>query len=318
MRVAVSGANGFIGQELARRLAQINHLVLALGRRSLDFKDTAGIIPVLAPNLLTHSDGRLLAAQGIDVLVHCAARVHVMNDVSSDPVAEFHRVNVEGTANIARQAAAARVRRFIFLSSIKVNGESTEPGCPFTADDVPAPEGPYGVSKYEAERVLRQIGADTGMEVVIIRLPLVYGPGVKGNFESMMQWLERGLPLPIASITENRRSLVALGNLVDLVVTCLNHRAAAEQTFLVSDGEDLSTADLLRRMGVAMGHPARLFQMPPPLLKFGAKMVNKSSIYQRLSGSLQVDISKTRQLLGWTPTVSVDQGLLLAAQGFCS
>lgn len=256
------------------------------------------------------------ALSRVEQVVHLAARVHVMNDRSSDPLAEFRRVNVEGTAALARQAAVAGVRRFVFLSSVKVNGEFTEAGHPFTADDAPAPEDSYGVSKYEAEQLLQQIAAETGMEVVIIRPPLVYGPGVKANFESMMRWLARGVPLPLAAVTQNRRSLVALDNLVDLIVTCLNHPAAANQTFLVSDGEDLSTAQLLKRMGAAIGQPARLFYLPPAPLKLGASVLNKPGIYQRLCGSLQVDIAKTRQLLGWTPPVSVDEGLCRAAEGF--
>lgn len=239
-----------------------------------------------------------------------------MNDKSSDPLVEFRRVNVEGVANLASQAAAACVKRFVFLSSIKVNGEFTEAGKPFAADDVPAPEDPYGVSKHEAEQLLRQIAANTCMEVVIIRPPLVYGPGVKANFESMMKWLYRGVPLPLAALTHNRRSLVALDNLVDLIVTCLNHPAAANLTFLVSDGEDLSTAELLKRMGSALGHPARLFYLPPALLKLGATVLNKPGIYQRLGGSLQLDITKTRQLLGWTPPVFVDEGLRRVAESF--
>lgn len=239
-----------------------------------------------------------------------------MNDKSSDPLSEFRRVNVDGTATLARQAAAAGVHRFVFLSSVKVNGELTELGHPFSANDIPAPQDPYGVSKHEAEQVLRQIAADTGMEVVIIRPPLVYGSGVKANFESMMRWIARGLPLPLAAVTENRRSFVALDNLADLIVTCLSHPAAANRTFMVSDGEDLSTADLLRRMGAVLGHPARLFFVPPVLLKHGAKMINRAGIYQRLCGSLQLDISKTRQLLGWTPPVSVDEGLRRAAERF--
>lgn len=257
-----------------------------------------------------------VALRSADQVVHLAARVHVMNDKSTDPLAEFRRVNVEGTANLARQAAAAGVRRFVCLSSIKVNGEFTQEGHPFTADDVPAPDDPYGVSKHEAEQALRQIAADTGMEVVIIRPPLVYGPGVKANFESMMRWLARGVPLPLVAVTQNRRSLVAIDNLVDLIMTCLSHPAAANQTFLVSDGEDLSTACLLKRMGAALGHPARLFYVPHSVLKLGAQVVNKPGIYQRLCGSLQLDIAKTRLLLDWTPPVSVDDGLRRAAEGF--
>lgn len=170
------------------------------------------------------------------------------------------------------------------------------------------------MSKHEAEQALRQIAADTGMEVVIIRPPLVYGPGVKANFESMMRWLARRVPLPLAAVTQNRRSLVALDNLVDLIMVCLSHPAAANHTFLVSDGEDLSTAELLKRMGAAIGHPARLFYVPPSMLKLGAQVVKKPGIYQRLCGSLQLDITKTRQLLGWTPPVSVEEGLRRAAE----
>ncbi len=252
----------------------------------------------------------------VEQVVHLAARVHVMNDKNPDPLAEFRRVNVEATANFARQAAAAGVKRFVYLSSVKVNGEFTEAGQPFTADDAPAPKDPYGVSKHEAEQLLRLIAAETGTEMVIIRPPLVYGPGVKANFESMMRWLARGVPLPLAAVTNNHRSLVALDNLVDLILTCLNHPAAANQTFLVSDGEDLSTAQLLKRMGVAMGHPARLFYVPSALLKLGATVLNKPGIYQRLCGSLQLDIAKTKQLLGWAPPVPVDEGLQRAAESF--
>lgn len=276
----------------------------------LGFADDVAIAPLSSETDWTS------ALRNVEQVVHLAARVHVMNDKNSDPLAEFRRVNVEGTANLARQAAATGVRRFIFLSSIKVNGEFTELGRPFSADDVPAPEDPYGVSKHEAEQLLRQIATETGMEVVIIRPPLVYGPGVKANFESMMRWLARGVPLPLAAVTNNRRSMVALDNLVDLIVTCLNHPAAANQTLLVSDGEDLSTANLLRRMGAALGRPARLFYVPTALLKLGATVVSKPDIYQRLCGSLQLDIAKIRQLLDWTPPLSVDEGLRRAADGF--
>ena len=229
---------------------------------------------------------------------------------------EFRRMNVVGTANLARQAAASGVKRFIFLSSAKVNGECSKAGQPFTADDAPAPQDPYGVSKNEAEQLLRQIAAETGMQVVIIRPPLVYGPGVKANFEYMMRCLARRVPLPLAGMTQNRRSLVALDNLVDLIVTCLNHPAAANQTFLVSDGEDLSTSDLLRRLGSAMGQPAHLFHVPHSVLKICAQILNKPSMYQRLCTSLQLDIAKTCQMLDWTPPISVDEGLQRAAKGF--
>jgi len=312
MTVLITGASGFLGTALCSRLREFMAVrgAVRAKKSQIDRSDVIEISDISSDTDWTS------ALKGVKQVVHLAARVHVLNDKSSDPLAEFRRVNVEGTANLARQAAASGVRRFVFLSSIKVNGEFTEVGKPFTADDVPAPEDPYGISKYEAEQLLRQIASETGMEVVIIRPPLVYGPGVKANFESMMRWLARGVPLPLAAVTNIRRSLVALDNLVDLIATCLNHPAAANQTFLVSDGEDLSTADLLKRMGSAMGHPARLFNLPPRLLKLGAAVVRKPGIYQRLCGSLQLDITKTRQLLGWTPPVSVDEGLRRAAEGF--
>lgn len=313
MTTLVTGANGFIGSALCARLRK-NGVSVRDAVRTLNSHPSGA--EAVAIGSLSSETNWTAALRNVEQVVHLAARVHVMNDMSSNPLTEFRRVNLESTANLARQAAAAGVRRVVFLSSIKVNGEFTQEGRPFTADDEPAPKDPYGVSKHEAEQVLREIAADTGMEVVIIRPPLVYGPGVKANFESMMRWLVRGVPLPLAAVTENRRSLVALDNLVDLIVTCMNHQQAANQTFLVSDGEELSTVDLLRRMGAALGHPARLFYIPPSVLKLGAHVVNKPEIYQRLCGSLQLDIAKTRQLLGWIPPVSVDEGLQRAAQGF--
>jgi nucleoside-diphosphate-sugar epimerase len=314
--ILVTGASGFVGRAVIRRLSvdDASIRVVAAVRR-LGYSFPMGVESTQVGDLLATTDWSE-ALQEMGAVVHCAARVHVMNDKSSDPMADFRRANVEGTVNLARQAAAAGVRRFVFLSSIKVNGEFTEPGRPFTADDTPAPQDPYGVSKHEAEEALCQIALNTGMEVVIIRSPLVYGPGVNANFESMMRWLFRGIPLPLAAATDNLRSLVALDNLVDLIVTCLNHPAAADQTFLVSDGEDLSTVDLLKRVGSALGQPARLFYVPNTLLKLGAAVVNKPGIYQRLCGSLQLDIAKTRQLLGWTPPISVDEGIQRTAVGF--
>ena len=315
MRCLITGGNGFVGRALTSRVLASGCDVRLSLRQPPRADQIVGVETVEIGSLSLENDWAP-ALRDVDRVVHLAARVHVMNDKSSDPLAEFRRVNVEGTANLARQAAAAGVCRFVYLSSIKVNGEFTQEGHPFTADDAPTPEDPYGVSKHEAEQLLRQIATETGMEVVIIRPPLVYGPGVKANFESMMRWLARGVPLPLAAVTQNRRSLVALDNLVDLIMTCLSNPAAANQTFLVSDGEDLSTADLLKRMGAALGCPARLFHLPPGLLKLGAALVRKPGIYQRLCGSLQLDIAKTRQLLGWSPLVSVDEGLRRAAEGF--
>ncbi len=315
MRCLITGGSGFVGRALTSHVLASGCEVRLSLRQPQRVDQIAGVETVEIGSLSLGNDWTA-ALREVDRVVHLAARVHVMNDKSLGPLAEFRRVNVEGTANLARQAAAAGVRRFVYLSSIKVNGEFTQEGHSFTADDAPAPEDPYGVSKHEAEQALRQIAADTGMEVVIIRPPLVFGRGVKANFESMMRWLARGVPLPLAAVSENRRSLVALENLVDLIMTCLSHPAAANQTFLVSDGDDLSTASLLRRMGAALGHPARLFYVPPSLLKLGAQVVNKPGIYQRLCGSLQMDITKTRRLLDWSPPVSVDEGLRRAAEGF--
>ncbi len=231
-----------------------------------------------------------------------------MDESATDPLREFRRVNVEGTLNLARQAAACGVRRFIFVSSVKVNGESTEAAHPFTAQQAPAPLDPYGISKMEAEQGLCQIAAETGMEVVIIRPPLVYGPGVKANFSALMRAVQRGLPLPLA-LVRNQRSLIALDNLVDFIITCATHPKAANQTFLVSDGQDLSTPELIRKIALAADVPARLLPVPVWALQAGARLLGKGDAMQRLCGNLQVDISKARELLGWVPPVSVEDGL---------
>jgi len=236
-----------------------------------------------------------------------------MQESAPDPLEEFRRVNVLGTLNLARQAASAGVRRFVFVSSIGVNGAETFQQ-PYTALDSASPHSPYAVSKYEAELGLQALAAETGMEVVIIRPPLVYGPNAPGNFGSLMRWLQRRVPLPLGAI-HNQRSLVALDNLVDLIVVCLTHPAAANQIFLVSDGEDVSTTELLRRMGQALGRPARLVPLPASILKLAAAMVGKPDVAQRLCGSLQVDIEKTRRLLSWTPPLSLAEGLKKAAEG---
>ena len=310
--ILVTGATGFVGKAVVRRLLAEDasrRVVVAVRRDNQQWPER--VLPRVTGDLEPSTDWSP-ALEGVAAVVHCAARVHVMADTAANPLDEFRRVNVQGTLNLVRQAAAVGVRRFVFVSSIKVNGEGTQPGHPFTPDDVPAPLDDYGVSKMEAENVLREIAGQTGMELVIIRPPLVHGPGVKANFAAMMRWLKRGIPLPLGAI-HNQRSLVALDNLVDLIVTCLTHPAAANQTFLVSDGEDVSTTELLRRMGQAMGRPARLIPVPASWLKLGAAMVGKPDVAQRLCGSLQVDIEKTRRLLGWTPPLSLDEGLRRAA-----
>jgi nucleoside-diphosphate-sugar epimerase len=303
--ILVTGASGFVGRALVSRL--VGHQQVRISVRAPSLAENSPETEVVRAQLSTDQDWSH-ALVGVSVVVHCAARVHVMNEESSDPLAEFRRVNVDGTLRLASQAAVAGVKRFVFLSSIKVNGEQTEFGKPFAAGQQPNPGDPYGVSKMEAEDGLRALARETGMEVVIIRPPLVYGPGVKANFLTMMRWLRRGLPLPLGAVTGNRRSLVALDNLVDLIVICIDHPSAANQIFLVSDGESLSTDALLRRMGVALGRPARLIPVPVFLLQLGATLLGKRALAQRLCGSLEIDISKTRELLGWTPPFSADEG----------
>ena len=312
--ILVTGATGFVGRALVLRLLaedESRRVAVAVRRGGQQLPER--LLPRVTGDLEPSTDWSV-ALGGVSAVVHCAARVHVMSDTAADPLAEFRRVNVQGTLNLARQAAAVGARRFVFVSSIKVNGEATQLGCPFTADDAPAPLDAYGVSKMEAEQGLRELSAQTGMEVVIIRPPLVYGPDVKANFAAMMRWLRRGIPLPLGA-THNQRSLVALDNLVDLIVTCLSHPAAANQTFLVSDGEDVSTTELLQRMGQVMNRPARLIPVPAGLLTQAAALMGKRDVAQRLCGSLQVDIQKTRQLLSWKPPLTLDQGLKKAAQG---
>lgn len=310
----VTGGSGFLGRALIERLGQLPGCSVVAPVRA-----TSAVLPASARQLpLTSLNGTndwSEALTDVDVVVHAAARVHVMKEVSSDPLAAFREVNVEATLNLARQAAASGTKRFIFISSIKVNGEGAEPGTVYRADDVPAPIDPYGVSKLEAEQGLKELAAVTGMEVVIIRPVLVYGPGVKANFLSMMRWLYRGVPLPFGAV-HNQRSLVAIDNLVDLIVTCSDHPAAANQVFLVSDGEDVSTTQLLRKLAGALGKPARLLPIPVWLMSGAAALLGKRALSDRILGSLQVDISKNRQLLGWTPPVTLDKALSLTAQHF--
>lgn len=308
--ILVTGATGFVGNALCARLASADRPLVQAVRRSR----SSGTGEIAVGDIDPNTDWRT-ALVGCEAVAHLAARVHVMRDMAADPLAEFRRINVEGTLSLAYQAADAGVRRFVMVSSAKVNGESTMPGRPFTAHDIPAPQDAYAISKYEAEQGLRALAAKTDMEVVIVRPPLVYGPGVKANFAAMMRWLARGIPLPLGSITRNRRSFVSIDNFVDLLVTCLDHPAAAGQTFLASDGEDLSTAELLRRLGRTMGRPARLVSVPESWLSLGARLAGRPEIYKRLCGSLQLDIAHTCERLDWKPPFSVDESLWRAAQG---
>ena len=306
----VTGATGFVGRAVCAELARRQYAVRSIVRvhRVSDSVSGAELSDRVQLDDIGPATDWSGALDEVKAVVHLAARVHVMHDSSADSLAAFRAVNVAGTLNLARQAAAAGVQRFLFMSSVKVNGECTQPGQAFTEADAPAPQEAYGVSKHEAELALREVGAETGMEVVIIRSPLVYGPGVKANFKALMQAVQHVWLLPLGAV-HNQRSLVALDNLVDFIVTCITHPQAANQTFLVSDGQDLSTTELVRGMAQAAGVPARLFPVPVWALQAGASLLGKGDALQRLCGNLQVDISKARSLLGWVPPVSVEEGL---------
>ncbi len=315
LQVLVSGASGFLGSALLGTLARSpKYEAIGLYRTRPAIGHEPRNHAVIVGDLAHHGDWSALP-RFAHALIHTAARVHRLAETAADPLAEYRRINVEGTLNLARQAAAAGLRRFVFISTIKVNGERTAPGQTFSADDAPGPSDPYGVSKWEAEQGLREIAARTGMEVVIIRPPLVYGPGVKGNFRTMLRWLSRGIPLPLGAL-HNRRSFVNLDNLIDLTVTCIEHPAAANQIFLASDDEDMSTPELLHRMGAALGRPARLISIPTPWLKAGAAALGKGDAVARLCDSLCVDVVKTRRMLDWNPATSVDRGLKKTAESF--
>ena len=311
MRVLLTGASGFVGRAVQARLLVDGLHRLRCAQRKAPVAPLAGVEYCLAPSLEAEADWSQALAD-VDAVIHCAARVHVMHEQAADPLAEFRRANVEGTLRLAQQAVAAGVRRFVFVSSIKVNGEQTLPGQAYRADDVLDATDPYGISKREAEDELLALAAETGLEVVIVRPPLIYGPGVKANFLSMMRWLQRGVPLPFGAIG-NRRSLVALDNLVDLLVVCLTHPAASGQRFLVCDGEDLSTTELLRRLSAALGRTARLLPVPQALIEWAAILLGRRQLNQRLCGSLQINMDKTRERLGWAPPLSVDQALAKTA-----
>ena len=303
MRVLVTGARGFVGAALLRRLALESKWHVRAASRTPPLSPAPGVEWVTSPELSPESDWRPLL-DDVDVVVHLAARVHVMALSPPSLDEEYQRVNVLGTRRLAEQAVTTGVRRFVFLSSVKVHGEAGH----FTEGSAMAPADPYGASKRDAEDALRDVAHRTGLEVVVIRSPLVYGPGAKANFQSLMMAARQGRLLPLASIA-NRRSLVGVDNLVDLIAVCIAHPAAASETFLVSDDEDMSTPDLVRRLAAAAGRHARLLPMPVWALRASAALVGRSAAVDRLTGSLTVDISKARRLLAWAPPVAVDEGL---------
>ena len=314
MNLFITGATGFVGTALLKRLLQDNvRLTVAV----LD-GENAEHLPVSVERVtvepLSEYSDYSQALHNVDTVIHLAARVHVMQEIATDPLHEFRKVNLHGTERLARQAAQAGVKRFVFMSTIGVNGDNSGNNS-YTENDPPYPHNPYSVSKYEAECALKHISVETGMDVVIVRAPLVYGPGNPGNFLSLLRVVSKAVPLPFASII-NKRSLIYAGNLVDALATCATHPAAAGQTYLVSDGEDVSTPELLRRTAKALGVTARLFPCSVVLMRLAGKMTGKSGAVKRLIGSLTVDSSKIQRELGWKPPITMDEGLLETAAWF--
>lgn len=313
MSIAVTGAAGFIGGALVKALSARDLPVRGLvrSRNSLSCCSATNVENFIVGDIHAGTDWSP-GLSGVDGVIHCAARAHIMRETASNALAAYRAVNVAGTRHLAEQAAALGVKRLVYLSSVGVNGKNTEAGSRFAHHDKPLPEDAYGISKWEAEQALWEVSARTGLEVVIVRPPLVYGPGAKGNFRRLLRLAASGAPLPFGAI-RNQRSLAGLGNLVDLLIRCVDHSAAAGQTFLVSDHHDLSTPALIRRLARALGKSPRLLPVPPSILRLAGKITGRAAEVERLIGSLQVDITHTREVLGWTPPVSVDEGLRATA-----
>lgn len=313
MNVLVTGANGFVGQMLVEKLKSEGLNVIAASRQihgSLD-----GVAREVAISGIDGKTEWSSALKDVDIVIHLAARVHVMHDSEGDSLTKYREVNLHGTANLAQQAAQAGVKRFVYVSSLKVNGEYTDPGRSFNECSVPDPHDSYALSKWEAEQALHAISRDTEMEVAIVRPPLVYGPGVKANFAKLLKLVDHSVLLPMASV-RNSRSLIYVGNLADALVVCATHPAAAGQTFLVSDGEDVSTPHLIRAMAIALDRPAHLIPMPISLMRCAAKMLGKLPAIERLTQSLVIDSSKIRDELNWTPPYTIAQGLRATAEWY--
>ena len=311
-RVLLTGATGFVGSAVQQRIVTDEQYGLTIAvRRSVPAENTVRVVQV--PELTAQTDWRD-ALQGVDVVIHCAARAHVLVEDVADPLVEFRKTNVDGTLALAQQALAAGVQRFVFISSIGVNGASTQ-GQAFTEKSVPAPHAPYAVSKHEAEIALQELCADSAMELVIIRPPLVYAGHAPGNFARLLKLVNFGLPLPF-SLVKNQRSMVALENLVDFILCCAVHPAAANQTFLIADKQPVSTPQMLRYLSAGMGKHLLLLPVPVSLMRVAAKLVGRKVLFDQLCGSLEVDASKARQLLGWTPPVTVAEAMRKTAAAY--
>lgn len=315
MKYLITGANGFVGTALCAELLRQGQSVTAAVRSfsQMPFSQPQSNIEMIEVGNVDGNTDWSAVLSGVEAIIHLAARVHVMHDDSADPLTEFRAVNTAGTTHLARSAAATGVKRFVYVSSIKVNGEATHGTHKFAESDQPAPQDPYGVSKYEAEQALQRIAQETGLEVVIVRPPLIYGAGVKGNFAQMLKVISKSVPLPLASV-KNLRSFIYVENLVDALIVCATHPDAAGKTYIVSDGEDISTPNLLRQLATAMNVPCRLFPCPPNFLRLAASLLGKSAQVERLLGSLQVDSGKIRRELNWQPSYTLQQGLQATVQ----
>jgi nucleoside-diphosphate-sugar epimerase len=310
----IIGATGFVGSALIKRLLQENVRLTAAVLAGEDAGHLPAVVDRVTIEPLSESSDYTTVLQDMDIVIHLAARVHIMQDTATDPLQEFRKVNLHGTERLARHAAQAGVRRFVFMSTIGVNG-NTSGSRAFTESDDPSPHNPYSISKLEAEIGLREISKNTGMELVVVRAPLVYGPGNPGNFLSLIRIIAKGIPLPLASI-HNRKSFLYVDNLADALACCATHPNAAGQAYLVSDGEDVSTPELIKRVSAVLGKPARLLPFPPGLMRIAGRVLGRSSAVERLVGSLQVDSSKIHRELGWTPPFTMEQGLGKTAEWF--
>ena len=305
-KILITGRTGFIGAELLKQLKLKKYFIHTSSRSSLEKEIES--VKNFKINQIDNSTNWSEALKNVDCVIHCAGIANETNKSNGNDLDDYHKINVEGTRNLAYQAAAKGVKRFIFLSSIKVNGEKTEKCLSFKNSDIPNPQSIYASSKWEAEKALHAISKQTGLEIVIIRAPIVYGPGVKGNFLRLLHLIDKGFPLPFGGIN-NLRSFISLDNLINLIICCINHPKAAGQTFLVSDGEDISTPDLIRKLSRFMEKSSRVFTIPSSLIQLMGRLFGKSSEVERLLGSLQIDSFHTYEVLGRDSVISLDEGL---------